>query len=123
MDERLLAYDRHSEQYYVKDGELTNQVRMIRLAIQVAGRLSGLTPAVEFGPMALKACRAEFIILGPSRRACSRRTNLIKQAYRWGTENELVPPGVYQALQSVAGLGTGRCEAREPGPVGPVDAP
>jgi hypothetical protein len=33
--ELILAYHRHSEQYYVKNGEVTNQVTLIRLALWV----------------------------------------------------------------------------------------
>lgn len=120
VGELALAYYRHSEQYYVKNGEVTNQVRMIRLALKVANVLYGSVPVGEFGPMALKACRAEFVAQGLSRRECNRRTNLIKQAFRWGTGNELVAPGVYHALLAVDGLRKGRCEAREPEPIGPV---
>jgi integrase len=120
VNELILAYFRHSEQYYVKNGELTNQIRMIRLALRVVRRLHGTTLVAGFGPLALKACRDEFIRQGLSRRECNRRTNLVKQAFRWGTENELVPPGIFQALQAVAGLRKGRCEARETLPIGPV---
>jgi hypothetical protein len=61
----------------------------------------------DFGPLALKACREEFVRQGLSRHECNRRTNLIRQLFRWGTENELVPPGVHQAVQAVAGLRKG----------------
>jgi hypothetical protein len=97
---RVRIEDRHAlrpdgrravpEQYYDKNGESTNQVTMIRPALKVASRLYGHAVVSEFGPIALKACRAEFVRRGLSRHECNRRTNLIKQAYRWGTENEMV---------------------------------
>jgi hypothetical protein len=102
---------RHAEQYYVKNGEVTNQVRMIRLAFKAANVLYGDVQVADVGPLALKACRAAFVKQGLSRGECNRRTNLIRQAFRWGTENELVPPAVYQAIGAVAGLRKGRCEA------------
>jgi integrase len=120
VGELILAYYRHAEQYYVKNGKVTNQVTMIRLALKVANRHYGHTPAGEFGPLALKACRAEYVQQGLSRRECNRRTNLVKQAFRWATENELIPSATFHALQAVAGLRKGRCEARETKPVGPV---
>jgi len=40
--------------------------------------------------------------------------------FAWGVENELVPPTVYGALQTVKGLRAGRSEARESEPVKPV---
>ena len=114
------SYFRHCQEYYVKNGELTNQVTMIHLALDVVNRLYGHMLGRDFGPLALKACRAEFIRKGLSRNECNRRTNLIKQAFRWGTENEMVPAGIFHALQSVAGLRKGRSEARETAPSGPV---
>ena len=40
--------------------------------------------------------------------------------FRWATENELVPTGVYHGLTAVAGLAKGRCEAKDPEPIEPV---
>ena len=98
--ELFRSYFRHCQGYYVKDGEATNQVRMIHLALGVANRIYGHVPCRDFGPVALKACRDEFMRT-LCRAECNRRTNLIKQAFRWGTENELIrtrPP------RPVAGL-------------------
>lgn len=49
-----------------------------------------------------------------------RRTTLIKQAFRWAAAKEMAPKGIYHELLAVAGLKKGRCEARDPAPVGPV---
>jgi integrase len=118
--ELFRSYFRRCRDYYVKNGRVTSQVTTIHLALDVANRLYGHTPCRDFGPLALKACRAEFVGQGLSRNECNRRTNLIKQAFRWGTENELIPAGIFHALQSVAGLRKGRCGARETTPIGPV---
>jgi integrase len=40
--------------------------------------------------------------------------------FKWGTENELVPPSVLQGLEAVSGLQKGRSAARETKPVKPV---
>jgi hypothetical protein len=77
----------------------------------------------DFAPLALKACRSEFIQPGLSRRECNRRTRLIKQAFKWGVSDERVPPHVYHGLQAVSGLAAGRTESRDPKPVGPVPEP
>jgi integrase len=123
ITELAVRYFRHCEQYYVKNGMVTNQVTMIRLALKVLRQLYGSTSIKDFGPVNLKACRAEFIRQGLSRGECNRRTNLIKQAFRWATENELAPRGLYHDLCSVQGLRKGRSEARETTPVGPVPYP
>ena len=60
-------------------------------------------------------------IEGPSSAFASAwTTTRLPTIFRWGVENELVPPGVYQALQAVRGLQQGRTEARESEPVAPV---
>ncbi len=40
--------------------------------------------------------------------------------FKWGVSEELVPPSVHQALQSVPGLRRGRADVRESEPVRPV---
>jgi integrase len=120
VNELILGYYRHCERYYVKSGQATNQVRMIRLALQVLRQLYGSTLVRDFGPLRLESCQAEFVRQGLSRGECNRRTNLIKQAFRWAAAKEMAPKGVYHELLAVAGLKKGRCEAPDPAPVGPV---
>jgi integrase len=115
-----VGYYRHAERYYVKNGQVTNQVRMIRLSLEVLQKLYGSTLAKEFGPVALRACQAQFIRDGLSRGECNRRTGLIKGAFKWGVTQELVSGPVWQGLLAVVGLRKGRTEARETEPVGPV---
>ena len=83
ISEMVLGYYRHCEQYYVRNGKATNQVRMIRLALKVLDRLYGSTLIREFGPLNLEACQAEFVRQGLSRAECNRRTTSIKHAFRW----------------------------------------
>jgi integrase len=44
----------------------------------------------------------------------------IKLMFKWAVAEEMVPPGVYHGLQTVAGLEEGRTTARESEPVGAV---
>jgi hypothetical protein len=62
-----VRYYRHCERYYVKHGKPTNQVRLIKLSLRVLRSLYGSTLAKDFAPLALKACRAEFVRQGLSR--------------------------------------------------------
>ena len=57
VTEVVVAYTEFATGYYRKDGKPTNEVRMIKTAIKIARELYGRTPAAEFGPLALKACR------------------------------------------------------------------
>jgi integrase len=120
VTEMCVRYYRHAEGYYVKNGKTTAQVGLIKSALKVLRSLYGSTLAKDFSPLALKACRAEFIRQGLSRRECNRRTRLIRQAFKWAGSEELVPPTTYHGLLTVSGLVHGRCEAPDPKPVGPV---
>jgi integrase len=44
----------------------------------------------------------------------------VKRIFRWATEQEFVPPSIYHGLAAVSGLRTGRSEAPDNAPVGPV---
>jgi integrase len=127
INELIMRYFRHAEKYYVKDGQPTHQVVVIRQSLKVLRSLYGSAPVADFSPPCLKACRAA-ILRQPSpksgltlcRNEVNRRTRLIVQAFRWGTAEGLVPPDVYHGLQAVEGLKAGRCSAPDLPPVGPV---
>jgi integrase len=118
--ELIRDYWRHAEVYYRKNGEPTTEVGMIKLATTPLRRLYGDTPARDFGPLALKAVRQEFVKAGLCRNEINRRTRLIIRMFKWAVENEKVPPSVHHGLKAVDGLRKGRCEVRESKPVKPV---
>ncbi len=120
VNELLLAYWEFLDGYYVKDGEHTSEWHLMRSALRVVRRLYGHTPAAEFGPKALKACRQDFIARGLCRGSVNHDVLRIKRMFRWGVANELIPASVYHALQAVDGLRRGRCEAPDGPGVGPV---
>jgi integrase len=120
VNELILAYVRFADGYYVKDGLPTVEPSNIRLVMRVVRRVHGSTPATAFGPLALKAVRAEMIRTGTCRTEINRRVGRIIRMFKWGVSDELVPAGVYEALRSVAGLRKGRSAAREKPPVRPV---
>lgn len=76
--------------------------------------------AVEFGPLKLKAFRQLLIDEGLSRQVVNRTVSRVRQIFKWGTENELVPEYVVAALRCVAGLRYGKTNAKETEPVRPV---
>jgi integrase len=122
VSEAMVPYIAHVHRFYIgQDGKPTNQTLMIRLSLKVLRRLYGDTPARDFGPLALKACRAEFIRQGLSRTEVNRRTALIRQFFVWCAGEELIPAVNIEALRCVRGLEKGRTEARETEPVLPVD--
>jgi integrase len=120
IDGLILAYWRHVEGYYVKDGRPTSEQDNIRQALRFLRRLYGGTSAVDFGPVALKNVRQAMVEAGRSRRLINKDVNRIRQLFGWAVESELLPVQVHQALKRVRGLRKGRSAARETEPVAPV---
>jgi integrase len=120
VSEVMLAYLRHAEGYYVKNGRPTSEVRNIKLALRPLRARYGHTPAIAFGPLALKAVRQAMVESGLCRNEVNKRTRHVVRMFRWAVENELIPAAVHHGLKAVAGLRKGRTEAREREPVRPV---
>ncbi len=113
-------YVDHAEQYYVKRGRPTSEIHTIRKAVKTLRTLYEHTLADEFGPLALKTCRTQWVDEGLTRRGANRLAQTIRAIFKWGTENEIVRVTTWQALTTVAGLKRGRTPALDPDPVRPV---
>lgn len=50
----------------------------------------------------------------------NKQIRRVKLVFKWAVAEELIPPAVYQSLQAVQGLKSGRCEVRESDPIKPV---
>jgi hypothetical protein len=118
--EVMVRYVAFAKNYYIKDNRATSQVLLIKRALKVVLERFGSLEAREFGPRALKACRAEYVRLGWCRSEVNRAARLIVQFFKWATSEELVPGSVWESLRSVHGLRSGRTEAPDHEPVGPV---
>lgn len=120
--EVLAAFLDRAESYYVDaEGKQTKEVNVLKYAIKPVRELYAELPAVEFGPLALKAVRQKLIDSGLCRSLINRRIDAVKRAFKWATAEELVPVSVYESLRTLAGLRQRRTSAREAEPVGPVD--
>lgn len=131
VNELALAFLRHAAGHYRRpDGTLTSEVAEYRMALRPVAHLYGHTPAAAFGPLASKAVR-DLMVQGwthpqhgeqasLSRCVVNQRIGRIRRIWKWGVENELLPPYVLQGLQAVRGLQRGRTAARETEPVRPV---
>jgi integrase len=118
--ELIADYWKHCEGYYVKDGRPTSEADNIRRALRPLLSRYGHTRAAEFGPLALKTVRQEWVEAGLVRGAINKQVGRVLRAFKWAVENELIPPAVYQALRAVEGLKKGRTGAKEGSPVRPV---
>ncbi|MBY0512608.1 MAG: site-specific integrase [Gemmataceae bacterium] len=122
VNELLLAYLDHAERHYRRaDGRPSDEVRQVKAAGRVVRELYGLTPAAEFGPLALKAVRERFVAAGWGRKTVNARVERVRRAFKWAASEQLVGESVYHALKTVDGLRKGRTAAPEPKPVRPVE--
>ena len=115
--EVLARYKNFATQHYRRNGARTHGWDNILRAIEPLKRLYGRTPIREFGPLALKAIQREMTTARLSRGVINSRVGKIKRFFRWAVSEQLAPPTLIVALQTVAGLQRGRTPARETKPV------
>jgi hypothetical protein len=121
VNELMLAYVQFAEQYYRHaDGKPTSEVRNIKQALRALKQLYGHTVAAAFDSLALEAVREQMVRDGRCRNRINKDVARVKRLFRWGASKKLVPPAVYQGLETVEGLRAGRSGARETAPVRPV---
>lgn len=120
VSQLILAYVKHSRTYYRKDGAPTPEVAKISNVCRTVKRLYGRLPVDEFTPSKFKAVRQSFIDANLARTTINDAMNIVRRMFKWGVENEIVPPSISHGLAAVAGLRKGRSPARETEPVRPV---
>lgn len=118
--ELMIQFLEWAKSYYVKNGKVTDTFTLCRLSVNPVVLHYGKKSVSDFGPLSLKFIREKMIESNLTRKHINKRVAIIKQAFKWGVENEQVPAEVYQALQAVSGLKVGRTAARDNPPVEPV---
>jgi integrase len=108
----LLAWMRHAEQRYVKNGRPTSEVHSFQTALRPVRKLYGTQPITSFGPLALVACRQVLVEKGYCRKRINQHVVRIRQVFKWGVSREMVPETVWRALCSVTGLRYGEAAER-----------
>lgn len=122
IDELALAYLDFARGYYVKNGRVTREAEVVGDMLRVLVRHHSGEAADEFGPVKLKELRERMIHeMDWARKNINKQVSRLTRMFKWAVANELIPASVHQALTTVAGLKRGRCEARETGPVLPVE--
>jgi integrase len=122
VNELLLQFLDFAESYYVLDGELSQEVANLKIALRPLKALYGGTPAQDFGRTALKAVRQWMVDKNKlCRKEINKRVGRIKRVFKWAVSEELVPPSVFEGLRTVDGLRRGRTTAADNPSVKPVD--
>ena len=109
--ELLLAFKRHADVYYSKDGKKTAEVDCLNSAMRPVRELFAMLPAKDFSPLNLKALQQKYVAAGWSRGFVNASANRIRRIWKWGVSEGLVPVATWQALQSVSGLKIGHTAA------------
>ena len=109
--ELLLAFKRHADVYYSKDGKKTAEVDCLNSAMRPVRELFAMLPAKDFSPLNLKAVQQKYVAAGWSRGFVNASANRIRRIWKWGVSEGLVPVATWQALQSVSGLKIGHTVA------------
>ena len=117
VDELVVSYmKKHVSLFYIdRNGKPSERQCHIRLALRPLHEIYGNTPVNEFGSKRLKVVRDKIIKMGLeeksdgySRQYVNDHVAIIKNFFRWGVEEELVPVEVHQALLAVQQLRKGR---------------
>lgn len=99
-------------------------LRRTRRALAGLVQLYGRTQAVQFGPLALKTVRNRWESEDPpiSRQYVNHLVQVVRAAFRWAAEAELIPATRAEVLSVVRGLRRGKTPAPEAPRVRPVQA-
>lgn len=116
VGELCLAFLRYAQGHYVKNGQPTSQLHVVKGTVRPLNELYGLTPAKDFGPLAMKAVRTKMIELGWTRGTINASMGRIRRIFKHAVENELIDSNILQRLQCVAPLLAGRTEAHDNAP-------
>jgi hypothetical protein len=90
VSELLLAFKKHAEAYYVKDGKRTAEVDCFYSAMRPVRELYSVFPAKDFGPLHLRAVRDRFVANGWTRTFCNKSTNRVRHIWRWAVKVRVV---------------------------------
>lgn len=122
VGELVAKYREHADVYYRKaDGTPRTEIEHYRQACTPIPKLYVMLRVLEFGPRALKTVREKMETSGKlNRKTINGYTTRIKSLFKWGVEQEIIPPSTWHGLQALAGLRRGRTTAMEPKRVLPV---
>jgi hypothetical protein len=121
VGELCLVFLRHAEAHYVKNGEPTSEIHILKSVMRPLKELYGMLPAKDFGPLALKAVRQKMIESGWCRGTINQAMSRIRRIFKHAIANELIDSAVLDRLKCVAPLLAGRTEAHDNAPRSAVD--
>ena len=104
VGEVMVAYANHAQQYYRKNGGMTDEVRLIKAALKHVRKLYNRTPAVNFGPVAVRSVQGSMIDADWCRTHINKQISRIRRMFRWVVGVEMIPASVHEALTKLDDL-------------------
>ncbi len=119
--ELVAAFLRHAQVYYRKRGRSTGSYERFAqlIAPPLLARFHGRA-AESITRADLRLVQDDLVARGLARSTINDRIGYAKQIFKWGAENDLLPPETYARVASLKPLVAGRSAARETAPVEPV---
>ena len=111
VNELCLAFMRHADQHYRKDGEPKDEIDCFKSAVRPLVDLYGHETVNDMGPIKLKLVREKMVGKGWCRKYVNRSLNRLRHIFLWRVTAELVEPATLQKLEALAPLSIGRTEA------------
>lgn len=125
-------YIERSKAYYVKRGKKTSSLNRVVRICELLKTLYEPLPVAKFGVTQFKAIRHQWMVgVGGnppvSRKVVNQYAGTLREVFRWGVEDGLVPPAVLQGITAVSPIEKGRSGAVElpkikPAPMDAVEA-
>ena len=97
-----------SAKFVVPEGRKSGTLGNLRVALRPLVLLFLDVPAVEFGPLSLETYRRELVRSGNARKTINSKVGMVRRAFKWGVQRELVPASVLVGLQALESLRRGR---------------
>ncbi|MEY4566255.1 MAG: hypothetical protein RLY14_1225 [Planctomycetota bacterium] len=119
VNELILDYWKHLKAEF-RNKRHHGEFHSFRYALRELKRLYGSTPAIDFGPIQLKALRLKFVELGWSRVYCNAQSKRLCRMFKFATSEGKLPAAVYDALRLVEPLKPGKTAAPETEPILPI---
>ena len=97
---------------WAKERYTDAEAATIKSALRVVERLYGSVAAIEFGPNALRAVRAEMVRKGWTRKQINRQVSRVRAFFRWAASHEMLHESIYNQLRTVEPLHRGDAPER-----------
>ncbi len=116
MGQLVRDYTAHVRAHYQRP-----QLYRVKSALAPVLTLYLATPAVDFGPNALRAVRQAHVAAGHCRRHVGQLVGVVRRMFRWAVANELLEVETLLALQQLEPLRKKDVPRADPPPVRPVE--